>query len=124
VITGLVTPNREATVRLVVRGPGGRELEVEATIDTGFDGFLTLPPALVTRLGLRRLSRGSAILANGQEALFDIYGSTVIWDGNPRHVETDAVDAPPLIGMALLYGYDLYMQVVDDGRVLITKASA
>lgn len=122
-ITGLVNSDLEATIQLMVRGPGGRESEVEATIDTGFDGFLTLPPAFVTMLGLRRLSRGRAILANGQEALFDIYGSTVIWDGDPRHVETDAVDAPPLVGMALLYGYHLHVHIEDGGRVLIEKTS-
>ena len=123
-ITGLVNSNREATIRLAVRSPGGRVSEVEAIIDTGFDGFITLPPALVAALGLRRLSRGRATLANGQEVLFDIYGSTVIWDGVPRHVETDAVDAPPLVGMSLLHDHELHIHVVDGGRVLINKAPA
>ena len=46
-IPGAVNGNLEATVRLVVRGSGGQEQEIEAVIDTGFNGFLTLSPALV-----------------------------------------------------------------------------
>ena len=51
-IPGVVNSNLEATVRLVVRGSGDREQEIEAVIDTGFNGFLTLSPALVRQLGL------------------------------------------------------------------------
>jgi hypothetical protein len=51
-ISGVVNGNLEATIRLLIRGPGGPEQEIEAVIDTGFNGFLTLSPALVRRLGL------------------------------------------------------------------------
>ena len=60
-ITGSVNANYEAIIHLSVRGPGGQEREVDAVIDTGFNGFLTLPPALVTALDLARLSRGCVI---------------------------------------------------------------
>lgn len=40
-MTGVVTVDREATVRFVVRGLAGVEQQIEAVIDTG---FLTLPP--------------------------------------------------------------------------------
>ena len=118
-ITGFVNTDYEAIIRLRVQGPSGQEREVHAVIDTGFNGFLTLPPVLVTALGLTRLSRGRAILANGLEDIFDIYGVTVLWDGQPRYIETDSVDTTPLVGMALLKGYDLHIQVVDSGRVVI-----
>ncbi len=118
-ITGVVNADYEAVVRLRLQGSRGQEREVDAIIDTGFNGFLTLSPALVTALGLTRLSRGRVILADGREELFDIYGVTVLWDGQPRYVEADAVDTTPLVGMALLKGYDLYVQVIDGGRVVI-----
>ncbi len=118
-ITGTVNADYEAVIRLFVQGPAGPTHEVDAIIDTGFNGFLTLPPALVTALGLMRRSRGRALLANGSEELFDIYGVTVLWDGQHRYVEADAVDTTPLVGMALLDGYDLHIQVADGGQVVI-----
>jgi len=118
-ITGTVNADYEAVIRLFVQGPAGPAHEVDAIIDTGFNGFLTLPPALVTALGLMRRSRGRALLANGSEELFDIYGVTVLWDGQQRYVEADAVETTPLVGMSLLDGYDLYIQVADGGQVVI-----
>jgi clan AA aspartic protease len=118
-ITGVVTADREAVIILRVRGPNGDEQDIEVIVDTGFNGYLTLPHELVMALGLTRRSRGRALLANGSEELFDIYGVIVIWDGEPRYVEADAIDAPPLVGMSLLYGYDLYIQAVDGGSVTI-----
>ena len=118
-ITGTVNADAEAIIRLQVQGPTGHAQEVDALIDPGFNGFLTLPPALVTALGLTRRSRGRAQLANGREEVFDIYGVTVLWDGQPQYVEADAVDTIPLVGMALLYGSRVVLHIVDDGDVLI-----
>jgi hypothetical protein len=42
-IPGRVTASREALIRVKVEGNGGRALEIEAVIDTGYDGELTLP---------------------------------------------------------------------------------
>ena len=118
-ITGSVNADYEAIIRLRVQGPARHKHEVEAIIDTGFNGFLTLPPSLVIALGLTRLSRGRALLASGSEELFDIYGVTVLWDGQQQYVEADAVDTAPLVGMSLLDGYDLHIQVAHGGRVVI-----
>jgi clan AA aspartic protease len=103
-----------------VRGPAGQEQEIQAVIDTGFDGFLALPPALIAILGLSWRGRGRALLADGSETLFDIYEATVVWDGTPRRVPVDAADVHPLIGMSLLYGYELTVQAVEGGSVRIT----
>jgi len=118
-ILGSVNAEFEAIIRLRVQGPAGHEQEIEAIIDTGFNGFLTLPPALVPELGLTRLSRGRALLANGREELFDIYGVNVSWDGQQQHIEVDAVDTTPLVGMSLLEGYDLYIAVAEGGQVVV-----
>ena len=101
-ITGVVNPNREAIIGLVVAGPRGQQQEIEAIIDTGFTGFLTLPPALVAALGLSWLSRQPGILADGSVDIFDVYVATVLWDSQPRSVEVEAADTEPLVGMSLL----------------------
>ena len=118
-ITGTVNADYEAVIRLRLQGPTGHEHEVDAIIDTGFNGFLTLLSAFVIAFGFIRRSRGRALLANGSEELFDIYGVTVLWDGQPQYVEADAVDTVPLVGMSLLDGYDLHIQVADGGHVVI-----
>jgi clan AA aspartic protease len=90
VITGIVTADRQATIRLPVRGPAGQQREIGAIIDTGFDGSLTLPPPLIATLGLAWRRRGRAMLADGRESLFDIHEATVVWDGVPRRIAVDA----------------------------------
>jgi clan AA aspartic protease len=119
-ITGVVTSFDEATIRLTVRGPTGQEHEIEAVIDTGFDGALSLPLADITALGLPWRRRGRALLADGTESVFDIYEATVVWDGRPRRVAVDAADIAPLVGMRLLRGYELTIQAVVGGQVRIT----
>ena len=51
-ITGIVTGDRQAIIHLVVRGPAGQEQEIEAIIDTEFDGWLSTR-ALFERLYLK-----------------------------------------------------------------------
>ena len=118
-IEGVVNANLEAAVSPTLRGEAGQEREIEAVIDTGFNGFLTLPPALVAELGLPFASIGLATLADGSEAAFDVYDATVLWDGQPRYVESGAVGVDPLVGMSLLDRHDLSIQVRDGGRVVI-----
>ena len=42
-ITGVVSGDRQAIIHLMVQGPTGQALEIEAIIDTAFDGWLSLP---------------------------------------------------------------------------------
>ena len=121
-IEGVVNATYEAVVTLSLIGPSGPARQVEAVIDTGYTGFLTLPPSLVEELGLpfRFSSRG--ILANGSEEAFGVYGVTVLWDGRPRYIDADAVGPTPLIGMLLLAEHDLSIRVRDGGPVAIRPA--
>jgi predicted aspartyl protease len=85
-IRGTVNARLEAMIRLTVESAGGPGEEIEAVVDTGFNGSLTLPPTVIARLGLAWRSRGSAILANGNLDHFDVYAAIVIWDGAARHI--------------------------------------
>lgn len=118
-IEGVVNAAREAVVPLTVASAAGRTHPIDAVIDTGFSGFLTLPAALVLELRLPFVTRGRATLANGSEDLFDIHNAVVIWDGQPRHVLTDVADTAPLAGMSLLDGHSLFVEVEEGGRVAI-----
>ena len=118
-IQGSVNAAYEAVVTLAVRGPAGQTREIDAVIDTGFTGFLTWPPALVSELGLPFVTRGRATLANGSEDFFDIYEVAVLWESQLRYVLADAADTTPLLGMALLDSHSLYVEVERGGRVVI-----
>ena len=64
-IEGFVNARYEPVISIPVQGLSGQEREIEAVVDTGFNGFLTLPPALVAELGLTFQGEGWATLANG-----------------------------------------------------------
>ncbi len=122
-ITGVVTANREAVISLAVRGPASMEQQIEAVVDTGFDGWLSLAPALIALLGWPWRRRGRALLADGSECVFDIYEGTVVWDGKPRRIVVDEASTAPLVGMALLQSYELDIQVRNGGSVIIKALS-
>ena len=122
-IEGVVNAAYEAIVVLHLRGPNGHSRQIEAVVDTGYNGFLTLPPSVVADLGLPYRGHSEAILADGSVAEFDVYGVTVSWDGSARYISANAADSAPLLGMALLDGHDLSIRVRSGGRVLI-QASA
>ena len=118
-IQEVVNAAYEAVVALSLQGPAGQAQEVEAVVDTGYSGFLTLPSTLVTELGLPFAYIGRALLANDDEVSFDVHDVTVLWDGQPRHVKADATGSTPLVGMLLLDGHNLNIEVENGGRVVI-----
>lgn len=120
-IIGSVSARHEATIRLPVLDTNGQQREMAAIIDTGFSGSLTLPPDVIATLGLPWRTRGDVLLADGSEAQFDIYAATIIWDGDFRNILIEAADTDPLVGMALLLGFEVNFQVVEAGSVVITK---
>ena len=116
-IPGVVNRNLEATLRLVVRGAGGQAQAMAAVIDTGFNGFLTVSPALVRQRGLPHMGQKSrALLANGQEEILDLYEVTLLWDGQWRTVETDAADTDALVGLLLLSRDSISVEAVEGGQ--------
>jgi clan AA aspartic protease len=122
-ISGTVSAGLEACIRLAIGVPGGELLELDFTIDSGFNGWITLPPALVSQLHLPWRRRGRGELADGSESIFDIYEAQIVWDGQLRRVWVDEIDAAPLVGMSLLNGHEVTIQAWTDGVVTITARS-
>lgn len=118
-IEGVVNAAYEAVVSVSLHGPAGQAREIEAVIDTGYNGFLTLPTATVAELQLPFLGPSRATLANGAVEIFNVHDATVLWDGQLRDIEADVMGSTPLVGMLLLDGHDLNIQVRDGGRVVI-----
>lgn len=118
---GRVDLNCEAIVRLAVGNSEGKRQMVEALIDTGFTGFMTLPLPILKKLGLQAYRREEGILGDGSSCTFDVYRGLVIWDSELRSVDINASEAGVLIGMSLLYGYRMQMDAIEGGTVTITS---
>jgi clan AA aspartic protease len=119
-IVGIVR-GREALIRLTIRGSRGPQQEIEAVVDSGYTGWLTLPPTAIAALNLRWQTFGRGILADGSVSTFDVYQAKVVWDDRLRRVFVDECDSTPLVGMALLRGYEYKMQVRARGKVTIKR---
>jgi len=100
----------------------GSEHELEPILDTGFNGSLTLTSAVIAGLGVPWRGRSLVTLANGATDYCDLFAVTVIWDGSPRAILVEAAETDPLIGMAMLRGYELRIQVWDGGQVMIVAS--
>ena len=118
-IEGIVNIRYEAVVALTLQGPQGEARDIEAVIDTGYNGFLTLSTALMMELELPFFGTGRAILANGEEVEFGVHDVTVLWDGQERHVRAAVTGSTPLIGMRLLDRHNLNIEVEIGSRVNI-----
>ena len=123
-ISGRVNSDIEAIIQLVVIGPEGESESIEAVIDTGFSGHLTLPESTIDSLQLTWLGREPAQLADGNTELFDVFSARVNWDGRIRKIEVQATEAQPLVGMSLLHRHSLRMDIVEDGPVEIQPTAS
>ena len=123
-IEGTVNGILEPVVTLVVSGVAERTSRVDALIDTGYGGDLMLPTDVVRDLGLMRVGGTRLVLANGMEESFHTYMATVDWSGNKRGVAVHATSAAALVGMRLLDGHNLQIDVRQGGRVLIETLTA
>ena len=121
-IEGMVSARHEAVVPLSIQGPDGWALDIEAVVDTGYQGFIALPPTMVAELALPFSHTTWMILADDTEASFAAHRATVLWDGQSREIDAHVAGATPLIGMLLLDGYSLRVDVKVGGRVVIDIA--
>lgn len=120
-ILGKVNARREAVVPLQIRSADNRTVYRQIVIDTGFSGFLTLPLTLIISLKLSLVETRTYTLGDNRNIDFDLYAATVIWDGMDRTILALATDGDPLMGMSMLHGYRLFVDVVDGGDVTIEE---
>jgi len=119
VIRGQVSSERAAQVKLWIGGPSGDLHEISATIDTGFTDFLALPSDVIASLKLPYDATFPAILGDGSTSHLDFHRVTVVWGGRQLRIQALATAADALIGMALLDGQRLTLDVTAGGAVTI-----
>src|SRR5205085_10870796 len=112
-------PWGDAVVPLKVRGAGVAPVNIEAVIDTGFNDWLTLPQTMIQSLGLPLREEGRYSLADGSEMNARFFAAQVEWFDQIRHVLVLEMECSPLLGMGMLRGTQLKIQVMTGGRVEI-----
>ncbi|MBF2028155.1 MAG: clan AA aspartic protease [Oscillatoriales cyanobacterium C42_A2020_001] len=115
---GWVNQSCKAMLSIAVRNNATTQM-IDAVIDTGFSGFLTLPSDAISTLELRWQGRDIATLRDGTSCTFEVYLGLVIWDGQYREVYINESETVPLLGMRLLRGYDLRIQTIEGGIVTV-----
>jgi clan AA aspartic protease len=116
---GVVNNNCEAIIKVVVGRIDSSKISIDAVIDTGFTSFLSLPIAIIQDLDLPWHYSDTGVLGDGSEVVFEIYKAVVIWDGQNQIIDVAASEADPLVGMGLLYGFNLQIEAIEGGRVSI-----
>lgn len=118
-IQGFVSNDWEPVIEVKLIGKSGESKKLEAVVDTGFNGHLSLTESIIDELKLPWLSIGSVVLADGTTALYDSHEGHVEWQGELRRIPIDLADSIPLIGMRLLEGNELVIRAVIGGDVKI-----
>ena len=119
-ITGKVKSSLQGTITLELKGDEGQSEVIEALVDTGYNGYLTLPLAILQRLNAPFYNSGFATLADGSRIPVNSYLVRVVWDGTEKIVTADEAEGIPLIGMELMLDYVVTVEAWNGGQVTVT----
>ena len=108
----------EPLVTLSVEGYQG-SVSLRAVIDTGFSGFLALPQSTIQQCGFNQIDIQNVVLADGSARRVTVYEAIVTWDDDLRTVPAYGVSGGALVGMKMLRGNILTIEVEAGGEVTI-----
>jgi len=120
-IEGTVAGGIEAILPLeLMKSDGGIE-QIEAVVDTGFTGDLTLPPSLVRELGLEEVSTNEITLADGSTTEVPVFAAPINWFGTRKVFYAIQTDSTPLIGMRLMHSCRPAIDMIAEGSVSLQQ---
>jgi clan AA aspartic protease len=117
---GVLSAELEPLIKITLVGVAAQVREIEAAIDTGFNGHLSLPVERIESLGWLQRGEETAIFGDGRDVPMDMYRGIVLWRGNPRLIFAMAAPVTPVIGTGLLQGNRLEIEFKRGGSVNIT----
>jgi clan AA aspartic protease len=118
--TGFLTPEGEPAVGLRVQGPDGAR-DVEAVIDTGFTGELTLTPDLIEALGLPETMEEEVVLGDGTVRTVQMHAASVVFAERTQRILVGKAPTIPLLGTDLLWGLSLRIDFWEGGEIELQK---
>ena len=123
-IRGAVSALRFPSITIELIDGAGRSRTIDAHLDTGFSGELTLPKAAIAELGIKLLDRSNYRIGNNELALFNAYAATIRWHDGLRQVTALESEIFPVVGVGLLWGNNLSVDFVIGGAVAIRELPA
>ena len=111
----------QARINVLIRLDDGADIEAEFIVDTGFEGFLTLPPKMVAQFKLPFIAKINANLADNSKTSTNAHSMTIVWNGVEREVIVLAMGLRPLLGTALLEDAHLSIDFCEGGIVLVDE---
>jgi clan AA aspartic protease len=118
-IFGKVAENLDPCMDLTVCLPDGRREPFSAVIDTGFNSELAAPPTWLEKLGAVDAAPTEVRLADDTVLEVPCYSLTVLWHGQERRIRAIAAGEEVLIGMRLLRGSQVKIDVEKNGSIEI-----
>ena len=106
-------------VPLAIEDSSGDVQQYQVALDTGFGGFLSLPPADIRRLRLAPLRDEVVELANGRPHRCRTYMAIVHWHDDRYETVVYEMGVQPLLGMRLLNGSRIGIDVAEGGPVSV-----
>lgn len=120
-MNGRVDSSGRALIAVTVRPTAtATSCEIQAWIDTAFNGDLVLPQQQIEELDLPQSGTVKAILADGSEVVLNRYSCEIEWFEGQRDLEVVANEGEyPLLGVGLLLEHDLRISY-RSGKISIT----
>ncbi|MCG8583780.1 MAG: clan AA aspartic protease [Pirellulales bacterium] len=109
----------EARIELTIAGHNNESVSLACVIDTGFTGSLTLSQTIIHELDLPLVGKRQVMLGDGSIANLSVYNAKVMWHGSWKNVLVLGVDGDTLLGISLLMGSRIALDVIDGGLVSI-----
>ena len=105
-MTGRVDGQLRALLRVPLAATlDGTRQDIEAWVDTAFNGGLALPRAVAAGLGLPQEACTDAVLADGRTVAVELFGCYLDWFGGTYQTQVVTGEAAyPLLGTQLLAG--------------------
>ena len=118
-IKGQVNPQLESIIPVTILNGDERQHSIQAILDTGFSGHLTLPSGLIDELDLIFIESRRYFLANNAPVNFDLFQAVLDWDNQVRTIHVLSSESNPLVGMKMVQGSHIFINAVDGGEVRI-----
>ena len=108
-------------VTLSLPDADGDLVDVEFIVDTGFEGYLTLPVRVLQRLDATSSGTQTSMMADGSFRSAPLYEMTIDWLDATASVEALVLEGNPLLGTALLENCRLTIDAIEGGEVTIEE---